>query len=502
MDELLRIEGVTQEWNPSDQRSVQLISRNKHAIGAIEAMSDVRIEGSRTGTGLLIKSDSSERNTNALHRLEILDQLLRYEADFFHFPVTEGNLSSRVRFVALRETEDLLREILVKPSSIDAKFLSAMFLLHLTVDGKVPPRTRKLRNEAGEHLWQDHSLSVMAQKKSMPTQTGPLRVSQWVNESSSGSQLDPFAPLSTAGNEEDEETSAPAIKKPQARKSRVARGESIVEKSTRSEGVASGEDKSHSREQSHQSAIAPEAHHVEPPRSAKESRAPPIQHPFMPQQSRHATVPEYRPSIMWDRQFVPTGASGILIDFEQTASDEQDNTKNMGEVHRTMQQKKNTVKGGRTFTMQVYLAGIKRILNASTECVMKIDMRVLIGRLVIDNNTVRNEHRNRTFTLSEFSSNFEYQSSQLLRTNFTGMLTSSFQDVLSILRIRLNKGRQLLEEDPVKRKVSYALRCQSRSGEKLVIVIDEDREVAVHGPRKTQGAINWYCVCRTWDARK
>ncbi len=80
-------------------------------------------------------------------------------------------------------------------------------------------------------------------------------------------------------------------------------------------------------------------------------------------------------------------------------------------------------------------------------------------------------------------------------------LTTSSADAGFIVDMKLPSGRRLFNEEPCIRKVMYHFLCKTKSGEELVVKVDEEGTFEVQTPPNLVGALNWHFPKREWDAR-
>lgn len=153
-------------------------------------------------------------------------------------------------------------------------------------------------------------------------------------------------------------------------------------------------------------------------------------------------------------------------------------------------------------TVVTTVANIKELQQALTDMLSgavlrpAVELRVNIGRILIDRSTIPNNFRIGTFNSQKWT-----DASHGLTTEFTEMLTSKSSDAMDILELKAKHGRRVFDAAVVQRRVFYSIQCQTKSNECLSIEITEDKTFRIRSAGVLHGAVNWHFVQRAWDAR-
>lgn len=160
--------------------------------------------------------------------------------------------------------------------------------------------------------------------------------------------------------------------------------------------------------------------------------------------------------------------------------------------------------GGNT-ALKNFEESAKQLLALALPRPGPVVFEVGIGRLLINHQIGSAEFKTKPFTLSEWSSAFPITPGLgRLETRFTPRLTTSLEDVESILATRLAKGRRIFEDDtsqnPILRTVNYIFSCKSKQGNHITIVVDKDGAFKVLGGEILVGSLDLHFPKRSWDA--
>ncbi|OJJ71680.1 hypothetical protein ASPBRDRAFT_195842 [Aspergillus brasiliensis CBS 101740] len=88
-------------------------------------------------------------------------------------------------------------------------------------------------------------------------------------------------------------------------------------------------------------------------------------------------------------------------------------------------------------------------------------------------------------------------------TKFMNKLTTSGADIDHLVDLRTSKAqgkRRLFEQEYDEYNVSYEFHCRTKSGQSLVLVIDEQGDHSLKKPVSSLGGVNLHFPLQTWDA--
>ena len=202
---------------------------------------------------------------------------------------------------------------------------------------------------------------------------------------------------------------------------------------------------------------------------------------------------------------IPRGSAGHVL----TAStlNKRSGKSNMTQPRRTMGQKapSRALSGGDTALLKDFEESAIRLLALALPRRGPVVFEVGIGRLLINHQIGSTEFKAKPFSLKEWSSAFPITSGLgRLDTRFTPRLTTSLEDVESILATRLPKARRIFGNDtsqqPILRTVNYVFSCKSKQGNHITIVVDEDGEFKILGGEILVGSLDLHFPKRSWDA--
>lgn len=202
---------------------------------------------------------------------------------------------------------------------------------------------------------------------------------------------------------------------------------------------------------------------------------------------------------------IPRGSSGHL--FKGPTVNERPGKSKMPQPRRTMGQKapSRALSGGNTALLKDFEESAKQLLALALPRRGPVVFEVGIGRLLINHQIGSAEFKTKSFSLSEWFSAFPVKRGLgRLETRFTPRLTTSLQDVESILDTRLPKARRLFEDDtseqPVLRTVNYVFSCKSKQGNQITIEVNEDGAFKILGGEILVGSLDFHFPKRSWDA--
>ena len=202
---------------------------------------------------------------------------------------------------------------------------------------------------------------------------------------------------------------------------------------------------------------------------------------------------------------IPRGSAGHVL----TAStlNERPGKSNMTQPRRTMGQKapSRALSGGDTALLKDFEESARQLLALALPRRGPVVFEVGIGRLLINHQIGSTEFKTKPFSLKEWSSAFPITSGLgRLDTRFTPRLTTSLEDVESILATRLPKARRIFGNDtsqqPILRTVNYVFSCKSKQGNHITIVVNEDGEFKILGGEILVGSLDLHFPKRSWDA--
>ena len=438
--------------------------------------------------------------SDALKRLDTLEGSLNHESQQHHFVVTEKTIAVRLRAVRFTDLRSEFNTTLVDRHELSMNEIQNSFILVATKDGEIIERARKIRLEQGSHPWLSHRLSVWQSTENPLGDAGLAMISHWVEESHSALVSDPFVPLLKSETQAEKVENLPP--KPASKKTRVAKGEKLVAQESDTERAAILPSEAATSGQ--QVEAQPELPESQASASSVRTVPPPIREPYMPSRNPVIRV-ESKPkdkSKVWNRQFIPSGDMGTLINVGDETQNLQAQRQIQDEKHRTMHQKKPAGNIGNHAIFEGYRNATMAILKSALRWVGPVDLRVCVGKLCIKPESIPVTHRNRDFQVAEWSSLFNPKEPVRHPCAFTKVLSTNHEDMLSLLKIKLPRGKNLFEQDPKSFSVTFCLTCHSISKEQFTVRIGEDRKPFLEGTPRLQGALNWFFVRRIWDARK
>ncbi|KAK2772229.1 hypothetical protein FQN53_004689 [Emmonsiellopsis sp. PD_33] len=89
-------------------------------------------------------------------------------------------------------------------------------------------------------------------------------------------------------------------------------------------------------------------------------------------------------------------------------------------------------------------------------------------------------------------------------TIFTNRLTTSGADIDDIFLDPPNRtghSSSLFSKEPLSRRVTYELHCETNNNEQFIISVDEFGTTTVNRPESTLGSVNVHCAGKFWDMR-
>ncbi len=242
----------------------------------------------------------------------------------------------------------------------------------------------------------------------------------------------------------------------------------------------------------------------------KEIMVPEITAPYMPPPPSVASGPCAKSRGLdatntgWEGN-IPRGSSGHLL--KASTLNERPGKSNMPQPHRTMDQKvpSRALSGRNSVLLKEFEESAKQLLALALPRRGPVVLEVGIGRLLINHHIGSAEFKTKPFSLSEWFSAFPIESGPgRLETRFTPRLTTSLEDIDSILTTRLPKARRIFEDgtsqQPILRTVNYVFSCKSKQGNQITIVVDEDGAFKILGGEILVGSLDFHFPKRSWDA--
>lgn len=159
--------------------------------------------------------------------------------------------------------------------------------------------------------------------------------------------------------------------------------------------------------------------------------------------------------------------------------------------------------GGNTAQIKKYEEASRQLLALALPRQGPITFELVIGRLLINHQTVSKEFKAKPFSLSEWLSAFPVKTdtdTDRLETILTPRITTSLLDVESIVDTRLSQGRKLFNPEPILRNVTYVYKCTTKQGDQITINVNEDGTYKILGPEILVGSLDFHFTKRVWDA--
>ena len=434
------------------------------------------------------------------------------------FCILEGETSVNLQLIALSDLKDkrsvttLLQKHSVMKSLRDLCVLVLVKGLNI-IEVRLKPAT------SGQvcHLWNDHVSNYCQAQGLVGTKT-PVEsknaVDKWVSEIAvSRMQMDVFRPESGVTVQQSidigvvcKESLSPT-KKQNTKRARVARGKAEACNDT----LIETQDKYDSKEAETQESVT-SFKGFQPSRNVSAGKAgesdgqpPSIEPPYMaslimpslslpkaPSKTSQRPIPS---SSTWN-VVVSDSKSGSLIDMsvqnEKRAQSNRpkdqamtvtvtDSLQDTAKVKpRDLKFTTNQRKGSTQAVAGVYTALVKSFEESSVHLLAlalprtgRIELAVDIGRLLINQQCVSSDFKNRSFKTSEFSSVFPRERTAGFKPMFTNMLTARSSEAESIVNILLSQGRRLFQQQPASRKVTYVFDCKAKCGDQIAVEFDE-----------------------------
>ena len=417
------------------------------------------------------------------------------------FCILEGETSVNLQLIALSDLNDKRSVTTLLQKHSVMKPLRDLCVLVL-VKGSNIAEVRLKPATPGQlfHLWDDHVSNCCQAQGLVRTETpteSKNAVDKWVSEIAvSRMQMDVFRPASGLTLQQPidvgtlcEESLSPT-KKQNTKRARVARGKAEVSNDARIET----QDKYDSKDTGTQESVTT-FKGFQPSRKVSAGKEPPCMAslilpshslPTAPSKTSQRPIPS---SSTWN-VVASDGKSGSLIDISAqnekraqsnkpkdqatTVTDSLQDTAKVKprDLKLTMNQRKGStqaVAGGYTALVKSFEENSVHLLALALPRTERIELAVDIGRLLINQQCVSPDFKNRSFKTSEFSSVFQRERTAGLKSIFTNMLTARSFEAESIVNILLSQGRRLFQQQPASRKVMYVFDCKAKCGNQIAV---------------------------------
>ena len=501
----------------------------------IEKICSVRIEDSQDH--LQIIGDKKEDILEAIEKLNVLEKARAYRMLSHNYLVLEGAIPCELCMVALKDVPDpRLSTTLLSPFSPYYRSLTICRVVVMVQNGMTCMiRSIPYENDQNaSYLWQGHRLSIQSPVQDSSASSA---ISLWITNNSmsvtdplttenefttSPRQCDqladalapPSTPLSTGGTStkkirkikgavsNSQPAQAPISAKSSIRPSTFPNSVRLinVENISRGDRVDEPENRYTTTEKLSQRP-ANEGIPGEVPFQSPVSRDISCQPAFSNEPC--SSLPSTMPSSVcqdvpqdWERTSVPPDkTSDIVLDDRHISKGRSIDNVQGPRRYNVMNQRK-------AQTVVTKVANIKESQQTLTDMLSgavlhpAVELRVNIGRILIDRSTIPNNFRTGTFNSQKWT-----DASHGLTTEFTEMLTSRNSDAMDVLELKGKHGRRVFDAAVVQRRVFYSLQCQTKSNECLSIEINEDKTFRIRSAGVLHGAVNWHFVQRAWDAR-
>ena len=428
------------------------------------------------------------------------------------FCILEGETSVNLQLVALSDLHDK-RSVttLLQKHSVMKPLRDLCVLVLVKGSNIVEVRLQPATSDQLFHLWNDHVSNCCQAQGLVGTKT-PMEsknaVDKWVSEIAvSRMQMDVFRPESGVKLQQSIDVgtvckdSLSPTKKQNTKRARVARGKAEAPNNARIET----QDKYDSKEAETQESMTSfkgfqplknesagkagesdrQPPSVEPPSMAS-LIMPSHSLPTAPSKTSQRPIPS---SSAWN-VVVSDSKSGSLVDMfvqnqkraqsnkpKDQATTVTDSLQDTGKVKprdlkfTTNQRKGSTqaVAGGYTALVKSFEENSVHLLALALPRTGRIELAVDIGRLLINQQCVSPDFKNRSFKTSEFSSIFQRERTADFKPMFTNMLTARSFEAESIVNISLSQGRRLFQQQPASRKVTYVFDCKAKCGDQIAV---------------------------------
>ncbi|PYI03873.1 hypothetical protein BO78DRAFT_451057 [Aspergillus sclerotiicarbonarius CBS 121057] len=161
-----------------------------------------------------------------------------------------------------------------------------------------------------------------------------------------------------------------------------------------------------------------------------------------------------------------------------------------------------TPEGGMNEDIKELYEALKPTLEAAESFPGSVSLEVKIGLLLMP--TIPQVCSERVISLNEWIKIFQPQNGLAApTTKFIERLTTSGADVDHLVNLKASKTegkRRLFEQEYEAYNVSYEYHCRTKTGQLLVIVIDEQGNHSVRQPISPLGGVNLHFPGQTWDA--
>ena len=534
---LIKHETFTQKWTLLWQDGIANLKSRDNYLARIGALTHCRLENLESAE-IIIKADEQEYIDKAISKLSKLDGAIHMQQTFpqlFSFPIVEGKMSVKLQAIALKDLNNLkdvrLKSTLLSDTSLFKNPGDAL-VVTMVQGGKtvLVKQTRPLNNHRGFSLWSDHPHKAFgaqtiveththqpkeanAVQKDAPNKFATPTVARWLNGLDHNS-IDPFSASEENTQQQaavpniEDPSPSPAPMKPPMRRSRVPRG---ADRTEAGESTAAEE-----HQQPFYSQGTPDIVTELIPTIASPASSIAIPEATAATSTTSATTNSGH-SADWERSTVQNVRLGQLIDVDEETEEPSLPGRDVRHTMRQRKPKKQQT-GSVTGMILNFEKAANHLLSLSLPHQGPIKFEVSIGRLLFQAEASSPELR-QPFPLSQwpYRSTDSKSNGLAKETIFTPRLTTSAQDIQSILDVKQSQGRQIFEESPKERKVTYNISCITKNMERIIIEVRDDSSFEVRDPCQNPrhksnhgiqlkasdvliGAIDWHYPIRTWDA--
>lgn len=146
-------------------------------------------------------------------------------------------------------------------------------------------------------------------------------------------------------------------------------------------------------------------------------------------------------------------------------------------------------------------AEISEMLQAMKSRPGRVDLKVEIGRILVEPNALRPEFSKRSFDVAEWTAATRSTGLGHFSTEFTTRLSTDSSDAAAILNTRISHGARLFAEQHGNSLSSFHITCKTRGGEEIAVTVRLDKSFSIRGTTTTSGAVNLHYPKRVWDTR-
>ena len=517
---LIDHETVVLKWSSPDKGGLVESISSTILLRAVGALCNCRLEVAEDSPDIIIRGDNKDDTARVSRKLTTLDQAQRFSLPYVSsFPVLEAQVSFMLQITAIEIVKDCRATTILLPrdSPFFRRNASIMTILQNGIITNV--KQSEHRPSSQSFLWRHHPnqsyddfpepLRTSDRRVVPPIEQQHSEISRWNDETKPQEYADAFEPTAVqeslaskasgvvpASPNSMSQANSPV--KAGTKRGRVARGstkapppqntESALTQTSSSQAekdsqllLNASEDRDVSQLQIDSVlSVAPHNERLIDIESVNHvTNAPEIKPPFIPSLNTpvksgsssssasgggNATSSSVQPLKPWEVKVVKGASRGSLID----AGDHDHEVKK--DIRYTMRQKKpaNTWNSNNE-VLKAFEREAKNILDLALSRPGPLSFEVLLGRLLIDTETISKEYR-KPFAWTKRSSTLPRN----WKSEVIPRVTTRMADVEYILGLSLPKGKRLFEGEPHARKVTYAISCKSRLNENIEIEIAQD----------------------------